>query len=104
MNNQPPEEDRKLVALLRQARPAPALPPRFQASVWRRIEAGRAPSSPPSFADRLAFLLLKPRFALATALFLVLAGAWLGTHQGSRLAVQDAQSRYLASVMPGDAP
>jgi hypothetical protein len=96
-------DDAKLRALLRASRVAPALPPRFQESVWRRIEDAEAPvSSTPglSWLDALAALLLRPRFAYATVTALVLAGALLGAYQGTQLAKQDAQARYVAMVAP----
>jgi hypothetical protein len=92
--------DTKLSALLREARRSPTLPPRFQENVWRRIETGGSRPNPASWLNALAALVLRPKFALATAALLLLTGAWLGTHEGSQAVRQDAQSRYLASVMP----
>jgi hypothetical protein len=92
--------DAQLSALLHAARRSPALPPRFQENVWQRIESGDSPPNTVSWLNALAALVLRPKFALATAALLMLAGAWLGTHEGSQAVRQDAQSRYLASVMP----
>ena len=36
-------DDARLGALLRRSRPSPSLPPRFQESVWRRIEDAAVP-------------------------------------------------------------
>ena len=95
MNEPTNVNDAKLSALLRAARPAPALPPRFQDAVWRRIEA--APAA--HWLETLAAWILRPRHALATAALLLLAGAMLGAHEGSRAVRQDAQTRYLANFM-----
>jgi hypothetical protein len=93
-------DDTKLGALLRESRVSPALPPRFQENVWRRIEANAVPAKAGSWLDALAVLMLRPRFAYATLTALVLAGALLGVHQGAQLAKQDAQARYVAMVAP----
>ena len=75
--------DAKLSALLREARRSPALPPRFQENVWQRIERGEARVESASWLTALAALILRPKFAFATAALLLLAGALLGTHEGS---------------------
>ena len=90
----------KLSALLRVARPAPELPPRFQQNVWRRIEDAEAPAPSGSWLDALAAFILRPRFALAAAAVLLLAGVLAGTVEGHQLAHHDAQMNYLASVAP----
>jgi hypothetical protein len=92
--------DVRLGALLRQSRPSPSLPPRFQEGVWRRIEDAAAPAKPESWLDALAVLVLRPRFAFATVSALVLAGVLLGAYDGTQVARQDAQARYLATVAP----
>jgi hypothetical protein len=95
--------DAKLGALLRESRIAPALPPRFQEGVWRRIEDAVAPSKSIGsivWLDALAALMLRPRLAFATVATLMLAGVLLGTYQGTQVARQDAQARYLAVVAP----
>ena len=93
-------DDTKLGALLRESRVFPALPPRFQENVWRRIEANAVPTKASSWLEALAALMLRPRFAYATVTALVLAGALLGVHQGAQLAKQEAQARYVAMVAP----
>lgn len=92
--------DTKLSALLRESRVSPSLPPRFQENVWRRIENAEAPAKSKSWLDSLAALILRPKFAFATVAVLMLAGILLGTHEGSQIARQDAQARYLAAVAP----
>lgn len=93
-------EDPQLQTLLRRNRPAPALPPRFQQNVWRRIEDAEAAVKPASWLDALAALILRPRFALAAATALVLAGVFLGALDGVQHARHDAQAHYLAAVAP----
>ena len=92
--------DTKLGALLRESRISPALPPRFQESVWRRIDANAVPAKADSWLDALAALVLRPRFAYATVTTLVLVGVLLGALQGVQVAKQDAQARYVAMVAP----
>ena len=95
--------DAKFSAMLRASRTAPALPPRFQEGVWRRIEEAAVPGKSTggiNWLDALAALVLRPRFALATATVLMVAGALLGVRDGSQSAHHDAQARYLAAVAP----
>ena len=93
-------DDAKVSALLRPARVSPALPPRFQQNVWRRIEKSESPAPAGSWLDALAVLVLRPRFALAAAAVLLLAGVLAGTLDGRQLARHDAQMNYLAAVAP----
>ena len=95
--------DEKLSAWLRASRVSPALPPRFQDNVWRRIEDAEAPVPSTSrlvWLDALAALVLRPRFALAAVTMLIVAGALLGLRDGSQIARRDAQTQYLAAVAP----
>lgn len=90
----------QLQKLLRENRPAPVLPPRFQQNVWRRIEDAEAPANLESWIDALAALILRPRFALAAAALLLLAGILAGTLDGRHMARHDAEMNYLAAVAP----
>jgi hypothetical protein len=93
--------DEKLSTLLRSARPAPSLPPRFQESVWRRIEESEIPATARvSWLDALVSWALRPKFALAAAVVLMAAGSFVGAREGNQAAHQDAQIRYVASVAP----
>jgi len=95
--------DDQLGALLRASRPSPSLPPRFQESVWRRIEEGEAlakSTGAVTWLDVLVALVLRPRFAIATVSALVLAGVLLGAYSGTQVARQEAQAHYLAVVAP----
>jgi hypothetical protein len=93
-------DDAKLSSLLRESRGSPALPPRFQQNIWRRIEDAAAPAKADSWLDALVALILRPRFALATAAVLLVAGGLLGTREGSLAAKHEAQARYVAYVAP----
>jgi len=101
--NQNPE-DANLDRALRSARPEPSLPPRFQEGVWRRIAEAESPmreAASASWLDALAAFVMKPRFALATAAVLILAGTLLGVREASQTARHEAQARYVAAVAPG---
>lgn len=91
-------EDQKLSALLKGAKPAPALPPRFQEHVWRRIE--RVSERPASWMDTLAAMILRPRIAWATAMVLLVSGVLLGVYHGGQTTRHDDLGRYLAEVAP----
>ena len=103
MKNESETSDGPLRALLHAARPAPPLPPRFQESVWRRVEQAKAlrgSASLPEWLDRAATWLLRPRLALAGAVAMLLVGTSIGVVQGSNLAGELAKQRYLAAVSP----
>jgi hypothetical protein len=97
-----PEED-QLGALLRESRPTPSLPPRFQENVWRRIESADARNVPVgngNWLDAVTVWMLRPRLAFALAAVLVLTGLGLGWNKGEQLTRYDAQARYLTAVAP----
>jgi len=93
-------QDALLAEHLRSARPAPALPPRFQEQVWRRIELPARAEPATAWLERLAQLILQPRLAAAAVAGLVLAGALLGAQSGTGFTREAAQGRYLAAVAP----
>jgi hypothetical protein len=95
-------DDTALRRLLRRSRVAPALPPRFQEGVWRRIETAAANRDAVArhWLDAVVNWLLRPKLALAGAAALMLLGAWMGVHEGAQGARQAAQARYVASVAP----
>ena len=103
MKENPNPEAAKLGALLREVRVSPGLPPRFQQNVWRRIEDAEAPVKSASWLDAVANLILRPRFALATAAMLLLTGVFAGTLEGRQTARHEAQMNYLAAVAPHSA-
>ena len=93
-------EDFKLSALLRESRAAPALPPRFQQKVWRRIEDTEASPQTATWLDALASLILRPRFAVAATVVLLVTGVFVGALEGRQAARHEAQMNYLAAVAP----
>lgn len=97
-------DDARLHTLLREARPTRELPPRFQESVWRRIETQEAAPiptpSPFGWLQRWVERLLLPRFALASLTLLLVAGGVTGFTSGTGVAKQQAQARYLSAVAP----
>jgi hypothetical protein len=95
-----PADDPPVSALLRAARATPALPPRFEQNVWRRIEAAEAPEKSAAWLDLLATWILRPRFAVVAAAGLLLTGVFAGTLDGQKLARHAAQMNYLATVAP----
>jgi hypothetical protein len=95
--------DEKLGSLLRESRVSPALPPRFQENVWRRIEDAEASvtsNRTVTWLEEFVALILRPRFAYATVAALMLGGVLLGAHSGAQTARHEAEARYVASVAP----
>jgi hypothetical protein len=95
-------EDAKLRDLLRQSRVAPALPPRFQEGVWRRIESAEAArgAARRNWLDSFVQWVLRPKPALVGMAVLMLTGSLIGVHEGAQNARHDAQARSLAVVAP----
>ncbi len=96
-------DDSKLSALLRESRAQSPLPPRFQEGVWRRIEEAEAPVEPAhtgSWVDAMVAWALRPRFAIAAAIVLIVAGSLVGVNEGRQMARREAEIRYVSSVAP----
>jgi hypothetical protein len=96
-------DDEQLRRLLRESRPAAALPPGFANAVWRRLDLAESAENAPApidWLDQAVAWLLRPRLALAAAVTLMLLGATLGAREGRGLSQQAAQARYLAAVSP----
>jgi hypothetical protein len=97
-------DDESLRALLLEARPVAQLPPRFQESVWQRIEKEDAAlipmASPVGWLQRWTERLLLPRFALAGLALLLVAGGLTGFVSSADVVKQQAQERYLSTVAP----
>lgn len=98
----PSSEETKLRNLLRDARPAAELPPRFQENVWRRIEQAETSrvADAGNWLGVVAGWLVRPRLAFAVATMLVVVGVGLGLNNGAQQARSEAQARYLAAVAP----
>lgn len=97
-------DDERLSKLLHKVRLAPPLPPRFQESVWRRIEKSESPAnlppSPLAWLERWVTRLLLPRVAMAGLTCLLVVGGLTGVATSANSAKQRAQERYLAAVAP----
>jgi hypothetical protein len=98
-NENQSENESALRALLGRARPAPALPPRFQEGVWRRIAKAEAPVEL-GWLERLLAPFLRSRFALASLAAMLLLSTVAGLMDGTASARQAAQARYLSAVAP----
>jgi len=100
MNTSSPDDSR-LRGILRDARPAPELPPGFQNSVWRRIEhADTELTNTFAGLEALVGWLLRPRHAFVGATALVLVGITIGVVQGGNLAHDLARDRYVSAISP----
>ena len=96
-------DDPKLSALLRDAHPAPDLPPRFHEGVWRRLdraERSTAEASPLGWLGQVVRSVLRPAYATAGLAVLMLAGAWLGVRDGEDRTYRADRARYVAAVSP----
>jgi len=103
MNSETEAKEDRLKYVLHQARPDPALPPRFQETVWRRIERDELePRWPAALSrlERLVTLLLRPRLAIAGAVAMLLLGGVMGVMDGFADARHAARDQYVASVAP----
>jgi hypothetical protein len=97
-------DDGRLAALLRQARPAPDLPPRFQEGVWRRLEQAEEVLTPAAlfgaWVDRVAASILRPRVVVTGFTAVLAAGLLVGVISGAAQAHDSARAAYVASVAP----
>ncbi len=96
-------DDPELSALLREAHPAPVLPPRFQEGVWQRLQrAERAAesASPRGWLDNFVRRVLRPAYATAGLAAVMLAGTWFGIRAGDGQAYRTERTRYVAAVSP----
>jgi hypothetical protein len=103
MNDKPSQPGADpLAAWLREARAIRPLPTGFPQAVWRRIEKAEVPQSTPSrsWIDQWADLLMRPKWALAGAAVVILAGCVVGIHDGMTGVNQLARDRYLTAVAP----
>ena len=103
--NDPDNEvkEARLRDVLRQARPAPSLPPRFQESVWRGIEREDIKSEPVEgrlWLERLVTLMLQPRLAATGVVAVLVLGGIVGALDGVTAAREAARDQYVASVAP----
>lgn len=95
-----PTPDPELRALLRATHPAPSLPPRFQESVWRRLERSERPSPTPGWIESFVAGLLRPAYASIGLAAVMVAGVGLGLRDTEVSDLRTEQARYLAAVSP----
>jgi hypothetical protein len=104
----PNETDPALSAVLREWKPAGALPPRFREQVWQRIERAEAKETLPAQAwgrmqEWIATLLPRPALALAYVTVLLVVGATVGwneaRHETTRV-TSELGARYAQAVDP----
>ena len=80
--------------------PSPALPPRFQENVWRRIEDAEAPVKSGIVAGCAGGFDFAPAICLRHRRRAVAGGRFARHARRPQTARHDAQTRYLASVAP----
>lgn len=101
MNTSPePTPDPALRELLRAAHPAPDLPPRFQESVWRRLDRNELPKPTAGWFEAFAAGLLRPAYASIGLAAVMVAGVGLGLRATEASNLRTEQARYLAAVSP----
>jgi len=104
--------DEKLSKVLHEWKAESALPPRFQESVWRKIESAQASrTTRPSAWDVLAHWIgtLLPRPAMATAYVVMLltvgvSAGWAQAHQANARVKGELGDRYVRVLDPYQAP
>lgn len=96
--------DEGLLSLMRLARPAPSLPPRFQEGVWRRVERGETEPGLAAvwwaWVDGLAAAILRPRVLVSGFTAVLLCGLLVGMITGAARSRDMARAAYVASVAP----
>jgi hypothetical protein len=108
--NEPDNRDDALHRVLKEWRTDAALPPRFQESVWRRIErtqASAAPSMWGAVARWIGTLLPRPAMAAAYVMVLLVAGAtvgWTQAHHTNARIKSELGERYVHELDPYQAP
>ena len=104
MNSPDPNlDDLKLRAFLREAHPAPSLPPRFEEGVWHRLqraERSAKTESPLGWLEHFVRSILRPSYATAALAVVMFAGTWFGIREGDDQARRAERTRYVAAVSP----
>jgi hypothetical protein len=103
--NEQEDNDPRLDTLLKEWKIGEPLPPRFQESVWRRIEDAQAGSAIAAtrWRDRLATIFARPAIAAVCAALLLMAGLTAGFWRGNHDSVQwdkELAHRYVAAIDP----
>jgi hypothetical protein len=99
----PNVDDPTLRALLREAHPRPALPPRFQEGVWQRLDRagrGREESASTTWIEALVRGMFRPVYATLGLVAVMFAGVWLGVRDGETRLHRAEKARYVVAVSP----
>jgi len=110
MKTDPVNHDEALSKLLKEWRSEAAVPPRFQESVWRRIERTQAPLAPSAWAVIAHWIgTVLPRPALAASYIAVLltigvAAGWAQARQETARVKGQLGERYVRVLDPYQAP
>ena len=106
LENSPSQKDEALSKLLKTWKPEAQLPPRFQETVWHRIEfAETVPSRGflQTFGGWIEKIFARPALAVAYVAILLFTGVGAGYWHAEGRAVQatsEMRSRYVQSVDP----
>lgn len=112
-NNKPSKSDEALSELLKEWRTDATLPPRFQESVWRRIELAEqpSPSATPSawtvVAHWIGTMLPRPALAVSYVAVLLAVGLTVGWTQGKQQSARvkgELGERYVRVLDPYQTP
>ena len=109
-DNRPSEKDEALSKLLKTWKPEAQLPPRFQESVWRRIESAEPACSPGLlhvFAVWIERTFSRPALAASYIAVLLFAGIGAGLwHAEGKTAQAQSEwrTRYVQSIDPYKMP
>jgi len=108
--NEPDSHDDALRRVLKEWRTDATLPPRFQKSVWQRIERTQASAAPSMWgvvAHWIGAILPRPALAAAyVTLLLVIGGTagWTQAHQTNARVNSELGARYVQQLDPYQAP
>jgi len=108
--NEPGSDDETLRKLLKEWRSETSLPPRFQESVWRRVERAQSPV-PPSLwlviVHWIGAVLPRPALAVSYMVVLLTGGAtfgWAHARQETTHIMDNLSQRYVRVVNPYQTP
>jgi hypothetical protein len=110
MKTDPGNHDEELSKLLKEWRSETSVPPRFQESVWRRIERAQAPTTHSAWAVVAHWIgTVLPRPALAASYFAILltvgvTAGWAQARQETARVKGQLGERYVQVLDPYKAP
>ena len=109
MKDQSSQDDRVLSRVLQEWKVASPLPPRFQESVWRRIEQ-KAPAQEPAWLEFFSWLraaLSRPALATSYVVLLLVIGSaagYLRAQAANARADHELSVRYVQMIDPYQLP